>query len=154
MGTYHNLITWQAKLDLAEEFFKALKGLAFVPPEQAKDYYHSLIDEHLPRVLIQLDKSGAFPMKEVDSMKCNIQEYAEYFERCYIGRRGRFGWLPGRFPVSIWSQFVNVLNDRVIDTNRHEGFHCRLVTYFDANYNLKMTFLLLNLNPLCHSSLV
>jgi hypothetical protein len=50
----------------------------------------------------------------------------EFFEEDYVGRKGRTGWLKGKFPIKIWNQWENVLEGRQLSTNRHEGWHSRL----------------------------
>jgi hypothetical protein len=67
-------------------------------------------------------------VKEVDKMKESLNHYLDYFEKCYVGRPGRAGWLRGKIPINLWYQFDNVIEGRQISTNRHESFHSRLKT--------------------------
>jgi len=124
MGKIGDLLKWQKSHDF-KIFCKCLRGLAYVPVPLVPEYFQALLQEELPKVLESLDNNPEVKAEEADRRKEAINSFLTYFERTYVGRQGRSGWLQGRFPIKIWNQHSNVLEGRQLSTNRHEGMHSR-----------------------------
>jgi hypothetical protein len=119
------LLAWQTKPKF-RTFTGCLKGLAYVPPRQVPEYYSALIDQEMDFVLEELDEDADMKMEHKDDMKQNLNLFLEYFERTYLGKRGRAGWMRGKFQLELWNQHQNVLDGKQVSTNAHEGWHSRL----------------------------
>jgi len=119
------LLAWQKKPKF-QAFTKCLKGLAFVPPREVPEYYGCLVNNEMDHVLEDLDQDADFKMEVKDDLKQNLNLFLEYFERTYLGKRGRAGWMRGKFQLELWNQHQNVLEGKQVSTNAHEGWHSRL----------------------------
>jgi hypothetical protein len=125
-GKLGGLITWMTKPGF-KIFNQCLKALAYVPPPHlAFQYYQCLLGEELNSVCTELDEDKSIKPEEADRMKENLNNYLDFFEKNYIGRKARTGFIKGKFPIQLWSQYENVLEGRQTSTNAHEGFHSRL----------------------------
>jgi hypothetical protein len=105
--------------------FKAVFGRHILLTGCVIEYFQALIHEELDKVIETLDQNPEVKAEEADQMKESINTYLSYFEKTYIGRQGRAGFLKGRYPVSVWNQVENVTEGHQMSTNRHEGFHNR-----------------------------
>jgi hypothetical protein len=124
-GKLGELISWQSTAEF-KIFTNCLKGLAFVPHNLVKDYFQQLVDQELDRVIETVDQDKNIKPEKADAMKEALNMYLDYFEKTYIGRKGKTCWLKGKFPIQIWNQHENVLEGRQLSTNRHEGWHSKL----------------------------
>jgi hypothetical protein len=119
------LLVWQKKPRF-QTFTGCLKGLAYVPPRQVPDYYATLVNNEMDFVLEELDQDTAMKMEVKDDLKQSLNLFLEYFERTYLGKRGRAGWMRGKYQLELWNQHHNVLEGKQVSTNQHEGWHSRL----------------------------
>jgi hypothetical protein len=102
------------------------QGASLCAPRQVPDYYACLVNNEMDFVLEELDQDNSMKMEEKDDLKQNLNLFLEYFERTYLGKRGRAGWMRGKFQLELWNQHHNVLEGKQVSTNSHEGWHSRL----------------------------
>jgi hypothetical protein len=124
-GKIGGLLSWQKK-ERFQVFTNCLKGLAYVPPRHVIEYYQALLGPEMEEVIEELDQDEDIKMEVKDVMKENLNHFLEYFEQTYLGKKGRTGWLKGRFALELWNQHDNVLEGRQTSTNCHEGWHSRM----------------------------
>ena len=65
-------------------------------------------------------------MEVKDVMKENLNSFLDYFEKTYLGKKGRTGWLKGKYALELWNQYDNVLEGCQLSTNSQEGWHSKL----------------------------
>ncbi len=119
------LLAWQKKTKF-QIFTGCLKGLAYVPPRQVPEYYNCLLGPEMDAVIEELDQDPNIKMEVKDDLKQSLNLFLEFFERTYLGKKGRAGWLKGKFALELWNQYNNVLEGKQVSTNLQEGWHSRL----------------------------
>ncbi len=77
-------------------------------------------------VIEELDQDEEMKLEVKDELKQSLNDFLDFFERTYLGKKGRAGWLKGKYALELWNQHSNVLDDRLLSTNAQKGWHSRL----------------------------
>jgi len=126
LGEVGNLITWACAQPSFNKFTKSLHGLCYVPVDEVYPYYKALCDGKLESLCTELDERKDLDLEEKDNTKESLNNFLDFFERNYVGRRIRNGISVPRYPPELWSQLENCMEGRALSTNSNEGFHSRL----------------------------
>jgi hypothetical protein len=129
MGELGGLITLQCHQQLFSEFIRAIQGLCYVPPDKVADYYKALVDKDLDSILVKIDSGDLYEPDDADNVKMSVNNFLDYIEANYVGKRHRAGLTKPRFDVEMWNQCHNVVENKQRTTNRNESFHSRLKKY-------------------------
>ena len=112
-------------------FLKSFGALAFIPIPEVDAYYERImIDLLKDKVLVDLEgyASDGDPNKEeeVEGIKKSINDFISYFEATYLGRETRTGRASPMYPIKVWSQYQNLMDGNICNTNPNEALHSNM----------------------------
>jgi hypothetical protein len=112
-------------------FLKSFGALAFVPIPEVDAYYERIMTDILKdQVLVDLEgySSDGDPNKEeeVEEIKKSIDTFISYFEATYLGRETRTGRASPLYPPKVWSQYQNLMDGKICNTNPNEALHSNM----------------------------
>ena len=112
-------------------FLKSFGALAFLPIPEVDAYYERIMTDLLKdKVLVDLEgyASDGDPNKEeeVEGIKKSIDDFISYFEATYLGRETRTGRASPMYPIKVWSQYQNLMDGNICNTNPNEALHSNM----------------------------